>query len=204
MNLCGCLILLASIAPFMGSAIAQSAAIRAELPTIKVGDRWKYEQSDRRTGIRESELNQSVLSVSASQIEGIENEGRFVWTPEMNFVESPTLAITGEAKRLAFPLEVGKKWDYKYNFTNKVSGVKARWQLEATVVAYEKVKVPAGEYDAFRIEYSGFWNNDTSGRSGRLKVTSWFAPIARNIVKTEFEDGFNNWMRHLVECQVQP
>jgi len=101
-------------------------------------------------------------------------------------------------------LEIGKKWDYKYSLANKMNPTKSRWQLEANVVAYEKVKVPAGEFDAFKIEYTGYWNNETSGRSGRLKITNWFAPAARNVVKTEFEDGFNNWIRQLVEFELQP
>ena len=28
----------------------------------------------------------------------------------------------------------------------------SRWQLDATVVGYEKVKVPAGEFDAFWLQ----------------------------------------------------
>lgn len=197
-------VLLALVASFAGTAFAQGGASRVELPTVKVGDRWKSEQSDRRTGVKESEFDRKVTSVTASQIEGTENDGKFVWTPELNVVESPTIVITGDAKILSFPLEIGKKWEFKYGFANKLNATKVRWQLDATVVAYEKVKVLAGEFDALKIEYKGFWNNDTTGRNGRLKLTNWFSPATRSVVKTEYDDGYNNWVRQLVEFQLQP
>ena len=188
----------------LGTAIAQGGAPRAEAPTVKVGDRWKVEQTDRRTGAKESEFDRRVTSVSESRIEGTENDGKFGWTSELNGLESSTVTISGDAKTLSFPLEVGKKWEYKFSYVNKVNAGKGRQQLSAHVVAYEKVKVPAGEFDAFKIEYSGFWNNDTNGRSGRLKNTGWYAPAARSVVRFENDDGYNNWVRQLVEIQLQP
>lgn len=188
----------------LGVASAQTPPPRSEAPIFKVGDRWKLEQKDRRTGVKESDLAREITAVSATQIEATENDGKLIMTPELAVIESPTVIITGEAKALSFPLELSKKWDYKYSFKNKVSGNAGRWQLDANVVAYEKVKVPAGEFDAFKIEYKGYWNNLTSTRNGRLQSTSWYAPSARAVVKTEFDDGFNSWVRELTELQLQP
>lgn len=185
-------------------AVAQTVAVRADPPAAKVGDRWKYENRDRRTGIKESESVRTVTSVTATQIEGTENDGKFVATAELNFLETPTITLSSDARYLAFPLEVGKKWDFKFNLANKVTAVTSRWQLDAAVVAYEKVKVPAGEFDAFRIEYKGFWNNNTSGKNGRLLVTNWYAPATRSVVKREFDDTRNRSVSELVEFQLQP
>jgi len=134
----------------------------------------------------------------------LENEERFAWTPNLGILETPAVIMSGEAKRLVFPLEIGKKWEYQYNFTNKAKAAKGRWKLDATVTAYEKVNVPAGEYDAFKIEYTGFWHNDTKGKSGRLKMTNWYAPAVRTIIRNEFEDGLNDYVRVLIEAQLQP
>jgi len=188
----------------LGTAIAQGGAPRAEAPTVKVGDRWKSEQTDRRTGAKESEFDRRVTAVTESRIEGTENDGRFVWTSELNALESSVSSISGDPKGLSFPLEVGKKWDYKFSYVNKLNAGKGRQQLSAHVVAYEKVKVPAGEFDAFKIEYTGFWNNDANNRSGRFKNTGWYAPAARSVVRFELDDGYNNWVRQLVEFQLQP
>lgn len=188
----------------LGAPSAQTPPPRSEAPIFKVGDRWKLEQKDKRTGVKESDLARQITAVSATQIEAIENDGKLIMTPELAVIESPTITITGEAKTLSFPLELSKKWDYKYSFKNKVSGNAVRWQLDANVVTYEKVKVPAGEFDAFKIQYKGYWNNETTTRNGRLQITNWYAPSARAIVKTEYDDGFNNWIRELTELQLQP
>ena len=201
---CRTLVLFALMASWVGAAIAQNAVSRAEVPTLKVGDRWKYEQNDRRTGVRESGLDQRITSVTASQIEGIENDGKLLMTTELNIVETSTAVVVGESKRFSFPLEIGKKWDYKYQYVGKSNGNKGRWQLQATVVGYEKIKVAAGEFDAFKIEYVGFWNNDANHRNGNLKITNWFAPATRSLVKTEYDDGYSNWVRQLVEFRLQP
>lgn len=198
-------IALLAFAALVGSvAAAQDAPKSADVPTVKVGDRWKYDESDRRTGIKGTDVIRQVTAVTATQIEGTENNSKLVMTPELSIMESSISVFSGEAKTLSFPLEVGKKWAYKTSFSNKTNGNKGRWQLEATVVAIERIKVPAGEFDAFKVEYKGFWNNDTSGRNGRLVIANWYAPSARCVVKTEFDDGFNSWVRQLVEFQLQP
>ena len=185
-------------------AMAQSGAPRAELPTFKVGDRWKFEQTDRRTGIKESEHDLQVTSVSPAQIEGNENGEKFSWSPDLTPSESAVSTFPEPPKLFSFPLEVGKKWDYKSSWVNKKNTGKGRQQMEVIVVGYEKVKVPAGEFDAYKIETKGFWNNDANRRNGSMKVIRWYAPAARASVRIEYDDGYNNWVRQLVEMQLQP
>ena len=144
-----------------------------------------------------------VTSVTTSQIEGTFNNGKFVFTRELNTIESPVFSRTGD-RYLAFPLEVGKKWDFKYDQVNKTNPNTSRWQLDASVAAYEKVKVASGEFDAFKIEYKGSWSSNTSGRSGRVIGAFWYAPAARNVVKGEIDDGYESIVRELVEFQLQP
>ena len=36
----------------------------------------------------------------------------------------------------------------------------------------EKIKTPAGEFDAFKVEYEGWWNNRTSRTSGKVKAVA--------------------------------
>jgi hypothetical protein len=107
-------------------------------------------------------------------------------------------------KFLVFPLEIGRKWDSKFKFFNKSNSWVVPWQFDAQVTAYEKVKVPAGEFDAFKIEYKGYWNNYGTGASGPLVLTNWYAPSAKNIVKSEYDDRYNRTVTELVEVQVQP
>ena len=193
----------AFVVSWIGGANAQGV-VRAEAPTIKVGDRWKTEQSDKRTGVKESEFDRRITAVTASQIEGTENDAKLVLTPELNVLESSIGVVSGEPKALSFPLEIGKKWSYKTSTINKITGVKARQEYDVSVIAYEKIKVPSGEFDTFRIESKGFWNNDTNNRNGTIRQTLWYAPATRSVVRSEYADGYNNWVRQLVEFQLQP
>lgn len=185
-------------------AQSQTPTPKAEAPQIKVGDQWRLEQKDKRTGIREAETFRTVTTVGQNAIEGIENDGKFSMTSELNLVESTSTAVTGEARFLNFPLEAGKKWSFKYAFSNKTNPNKGRVQLDAEVLGYEKITVAAGSFDAFRIEAKGFWNNDTTRGNGRSKSTYWYAPAARAVVRFDYEDGYNNWTRELIEYKLQP
>jgi hypothetical protein len=197
-------LLLAVAATAFGTAMAQDTAARADVPTLKVGDRWKYERNDRRTGAKEAEFTRTIATVTAARIEGTDNDAKLVLNPDLSAVENGSGTYSGDSRYVSFPMEVGKKWSFKYNFVNKTNAGQSRWQLDATVVGYEKVKVPAGEFDAFKIEYKGYWNNDRINRNGRITQTSWFAPAARATVKTEYDDTYSNWVQQLVEMQLQP
>lgn len=85
--------------------------------------------------------------------------------------------------QLVFPLEVGKKWSGKYNgFATTEDG---KWDGNVTceVKAFEKVKVAAGEFDAFRIECVDNWKA-MFFFSGTTNSTRWYAPKARVVVKS--------------------
>ena len=188
----------------MSSYVSHAAGEKAELPGVKVGDRWKTEQKDKRTGATEAVVQRTVTAVANGVIEGTENSGTFRMTEELNPMESTVNVITGNPSFLNFPLEVGKKWSLKYSFANKFNPGKGRVEGDVEVTAYEKVTVKAGTFDAFRVEAKNFWNNDANRTSGRSKSVFWYAPAARTVVRTEYEDGYNNWVRELIELQVQP
>ena len=187
------------------SLFAQTLSIRADAPTFKIGDRWKQEQRDTRTKLKIFENVNTITSISSTLVEGTTSDGgTFRWTPELNPIDTPSMAFGGDPKFLSFPLEVGKKWATKYTFANKKNENKGRMQLDVEVLAYEKIAVPAGSFDAFKLEYRGYWNNDANRANGSARSTYWYAPAARAVVKTEYADGFNMWVRELVEFDLQP
>lgn len=52
-----------------------------------------------------------------------------------------------------FPLEVGKRWSTSYTIEGET--FTARVTQERTVERVEKIKVPAGEFETFKIAYTG-------------------------------------------------
>lgn len=177
---------------------------RADVPAIKVGDSWRWIRSDRRTGQQEADTLRTVKSVSATTIEGEENGGGYVQSTTLALLETPEFKRSGDVRFLDFPLEVGKKWSFAFTQAGKTRPYERRWQYDTEVVAYEKVKVPAGEFDAFKIVSKGFWNSLRDKNSGSGTTINWYAPAARGVVKTEYDEGRNSTTTLLSEIQLQP
>jgi hypothetical protein len=100
---------------------------------------------------------------------------------------SPPLDFAG------FPLEKGKKWAPA--FTVKGETFTAEVTQERKAEKLEKVKVPAGEFDAFRISFSGrIQGMDAKGArfTGKEDGTDWIALVNGKpvVVKTVYRNSF--------------
>jgi hypothetical protein len=78
---------------------------------------------------------------------------------------------------LAWPLETGKQWRNSYVSEDAERKRTQRIDTEVVVAALEEVRVPAGIFEAFRVE-----TYDT--QTGELISEQWYAPRARWFVKT--------------------
>ena len=103
-----------------------------------------------------------------------------------------------------WPLEVGKAWKYKFQWSSP-TGEPGATSQDVKVVAYEKISVPAGTYMALRIEYKGSWNmTDFAGRhwAGEVNDTWWYAPEVKADVKHTFvtygRHGSEQWISELM------
>jgi hypothetical protein len=101
-------------------------------------------------------------------------------------VRDSPLGSSSNPNALRFPLEVGKRWQYTFDWLFKPKGSRGSSAAEVSVITFEKVTVPAGEFDAFRLEsierLSG--NSPIGSRyDGETTRTYWYAPSASAIVK---------------------
>ncbi len=83
------------------------------------------------------------------------------------------------------PLWVGKTWVARFGLWNYELGM--RWPdltISWKVVAYEDVTVPAGTFKAFKLEGSNLW----------VRITKWYAPEEKLIVKSVLERLRNNYL----------
>lgn len=85
---------------------------------------------------------------------------------------------------LSFPMTVGKSWDSHHirRFTSGTLDVSAHDE----VVAFERVQVPAGSFDAYKIVSRGT-NAKQLERlySAPFTATYWYAPSVKRIIKSE-------------------
>jgi len=182
-----------------------ASAAKAERPEIKAGDRWKFACAE---GRKKSDRLWVVTSVDPTGIKGTWNGQPLAMTLDMNEVDSPEHTNT-DKRLLSFPLEAGKQWTSNNKFvdhTNK--DVKGSEKYSVQVADYEKVRVPAGEFDAFKLKAkSSFTAED--GSAGTHEFTYWYAPAARAVVKemdqvTWAGGGWPETTCELVEFQLQP
>jgi hypothetical protein len=195
-----------------GSQVATAKGIQAKFdpdsakvaaPALFAGEQWAYETLDSRTKVKQNEFVIQITEATATGYAGTDNGKKYRASLDLNVLESSRGIFDDAPSFFSFPLEVDKKWSYKQNWTNLVNNTKGREEGDCKVVGIEKIKVAAGEFMAFKIEGQGFWNNITSGNSGRSKSTIWYAPGAKAYIKYEYTDGFNATIRELTSFELK-
>ena len=174
-----------------------SSAQTAATPPIHVSDSWVYEDSNART----KRMSLLFLTTTAVNEKGAEvkrrtMDGRQVATLTFNkagaqiaedgyvngIVKIPTTLAVGQT--------VTGPWSTKTGFSGK-------WK--STVAAQESVTVPAGTFQAWRIEY------ESSGDGGfSAKQTLWFVPEVKQYVKqsTVLWPAGDRYLQELVAFRV--
>lgn len=175
-----------------GAAWAQDMA-PIERPVLKTGDSWTFRTLD---GWTNTETSRSLYTLATfennlnvSRVKNLGNgeestvSANADWQPCRSMQNDTTVICAGPLK---FPLAAG----YKHSYRKLPLGrgvVYADGDCEGR--GMEKVKVPAGEFDAYRIECKGFWNLVVGGNaSGTFQQTLWYAPAVRNQIRLVFED----------------
>lgn len=191
----------APIKPERAQAGSAQNASPVERPDIKVGDRWVYRSTDLWTNEEIARVEFKVVAIrgdnmvldrttTASKVaadvgrSARKDADRSTWTlldPNVN---------SGRRLTLAFPLEIGKTWEFEYS-TKRPNGTIVIHKRSARVEAWEDVEVPAGKFRALRVVHSGRSElRAATGpfSSGNVSETLWYAPALRAIVKREFHD----------------
>ena len=159
-------------------------AQRIERPEVRAGDRWEYVVylTDPSTVSKRTVV---VDAVTPTRIEATENGQPLVLTADMNTLDSPR-ERSSNPTLLRFPLAVGDHWTFASDYQYKPTGSTGRVVVDVIVVARERVAVPAGEFDAFKLEAK----SQLGGRSPKGSridaesfTTYWYAPAARAVVK---------------------
>jgi hypothetical protein len=186
-------------------ASGAASTAKAERPDVKVGDRWVSACTQYS---KKFDVVTVVTSVDQSGIKGTQNGVPLVLTPDLNEIEGMRWSHSPDNRYFRFPLEVGKKWSDVEHWVDHSNSSEGSTKVNATVTSYEKVRVKAGEFDAFRIKWKGSWsaNNDGAGVS---ETTYWYAPAARGVVKSEMiiswpGGGEPEFDCELAQLQLQP
>jgi hypothetical protein len=184
------------------AALAQ----KAELPVARVGDQWQFAAY---LEVPSATPNRAwvIKSATAEGFEGTENGEPLKLTRELNVLDSPRHAETNP-RLLSFPLEIGKRWRYASEWLFKFKGSRGTIDVEVVVEAHERVQVPAGTFEAFKLISKanlGGASPSNSFYGGVITTTYWYAPAVRAIVKSATHNPYQGRSAfELVSYSLQP
>lgn len=157
-----------TIAPHVMEAWSRCMAARAPLGRqFSVGDEAVFQVRDLFSNVKQTTLVFSVTRADAQSDRVELNDGAWVMNRDGNFIKTPDSGVL-EAVQEMTPTElfVGKSWTATWH-----EGRRRRGRLDMRVAAIEKISVPAGEFDAFRIEGRGLF-----GHYSRMERSYWVVP----------------------------
>jgi hypothetical protein len=181
------------------SAAGQNQAPTLDWPSARtVGDTftfdWHYQNVVRTYIGQKNGLN----CYSDKAADGRQSEECFTW--DDNLVRRvgtwEPMELTPSSGQLSFPLFVGKQWASSYTRLDAVQRwwsrqtdigrTHPRYSVIARVVSYEKVTVPAGTFDAFKILATGTrW-----GDIGTKDIIEYYSP---NVGMIKFDEFGIRW-----------
>lgn len=181
------------------------APAQVSAPDIRAGDDWKYSLHDGYTKLPRGAIEYRVDSVQSDSVSvRMLHEGRAsteTYTRDWNWRERPMTNLQNfrfepAYPALPFPLEAGKSWQAYVKATDPATGQINRVRIDGKVLGWERVKVPAGEFDAIvvrRLVYAG--NGDTARGEENITEYDWYAPKLGGIVKHVSSSAYYDKMR---------
>lgn len=189
----------AVIAVFLALTFAHPIAILAETPTAErpvwtEDSVWRYEGIGRGGSYYRTDRVEKVGESLKGQPQYLIRRGALnvYLDQDLNLVVVKDVrgTITNEVSPplgyFNWPLKVGKRWSQ--NVTHYINGQTYRYEQDFKVLAFEKVKTPAGEFDAFKLSRAVI--------GGVTYEEYWYAPAAKNVVKAVGTSGTGGDFEH--------
>ena len=162
-----------------------------------VGDKWRFQQVDQFKQEVVKNWERRVTAIAADGSINM-NDGRIQAAPDgtvrstSSGAEVSTEYSTGY-KRLPSKLVEGFSEDIHYSKTWRDAGQSGVEETQATlkVLGREKVKVPAGEFDAWKIQIRGTIDSKSLSKNtqthGTFTEVYWYVPGLRHFVASEYD-----------------
>lgn len=162
-------------------------------PVLQIGDAWTGQTTDlwNNTLLRTSDSTYVATESDRSVFRGSTSTEpapvTFLQTKDRQncrSMQGSTALVC--AQWFAFPMTLGQKT--KVEKSPFLSGEGFN-DATCEVMAEEKVTVPAGTFDAVRIDCKGFWNRVFNGsNNGPFTQKIWYAPAVKAVVRQDYED----------------
>lgn len=180
-----------------GPLALAEARLPAPPPTPAVGDSWTYQYSDVRKGVKGNlnrievtSIDNAGVHVDVRRADGGAPPTQQLFSSEMNPIDRGAMHFAPSFARFAFPLAPGKEWQSDVVGDNQKLGKQLRYTIKGKVLDWEKIKVPAGEFDALKVVVDAAYRDDGADNEGNGKLTEtiWFVPEINNFVKLDYRE----------------
>lgn len=181
-------------------------ALTADRPDVLAGDRWRFLARDRLASTQAEETRRIVHATAERIFCEIDStapdfpRGLFVYTREWNLLARPALSFTGDLPEdvgqwrwqpayphFRFPLVPGQRWQGRATVANTLTGTRNVHSYTASVLAAQRVTVPAGTVDTLPVRYeSRVASDDGEMRLAWRNVeTLYYAPAVNLFARAE-------------------
>ncbi len=163
------------------------------------GDRWRYQNVDKYKGEVVSNFSYSVDKILPNG-DMAWNKGNIVTSPEGNFRRDVNNSFerrdySQQADMVPKELRAGYQQDVRFTVTARRGAdnfdFTEDYKGTLTVKGKEKIRVPAGEFEAYKVErvtdFTGVQTNGNGRWYGRNIVVGWYVPELRNFVARDHE-----------------
>lgn len=167
---------------------SHALAEKAIRPEIKTGDSWFFSQIEKTNTEKKSTFQFTVVDSDSNTIrikrdnDGGQSSQNLEFTSDLNFVTDGSGRDTPSSIRFSWPLTTGKiipvAYEYSHGrFVGRIAG-------ECAVRANEKITVPAGEMESYRVDCDLTQvATSPSPWQGKYSEALWYAPEARFWIK---------------------
>ena len=170
-------------------------AAQADQPRLEVGDSWTYRHTDGYTKLPRGTFTHTITAITGGAVTVQVNaeDGRTVatdrYTPGWNWLERPMTNIQRfrydpPYAAFRFPLAIDKSWSQYMNATDVTTGKSYDLaRVDGKVSGWQRVTVPAGEFDAIFVRRSAYSGASTFERTQEyISEDDWYAPAVNNVV----------------------
>ncbi|MEO9168653.1 MAG: hypothetical protein ABI230_09645 [Aestuariivirga sp.] len=169
-----------------------------------VGDQWTYDLTDEITNTPTATVTYSITDISNKEttiaVTKLGGSGTWLevydesWGRKLN---NTWKSVPNDGLSLKLPLAVGDHWSINGTDQNVVKGGAYRHLGTSKVLAEEKLGVPAGTYETFKVVSDEKWVGvNGQGQKGEIHAETWYAPEIDRIVKRTFKSKLEG---HLLE-----
>ena len=155
-------------------------------PRVRVGDRWRYQETNLYNGLATGELMAELMTARPLfRIKLTHSTGKprddEVYGDDWRVLEEPnydaTIAFAQPIPMLNGPLLLGSHEQVRTRYRAVPYEREYFWSMYSDAGAWERVRVPAGEFDCLRIDRRiWFAHHDTFRTSSERYDTLWYAP----------------------------